>query len=178
MAIVLVGFMGSGKTSVGQVLAEELALPWIDLDEKFTEKFNMQISYFFEKFGEGVFREKEGQLLAKEIGKEVVLSTGGGVVICESNRKILKKSLRCVYLSTPFSVIVQRIKTDSCTIRPLATRLSQKNNSVKNLENLYQERTIWYEEVADLIVETEGKTPMDIAKEILLKLKKDKEVIN
>lgn len=176
MTIVLVGFMGSGKTSVGQILAKKLDLPWIDLDKKFTEKFNMQIADFFEEFGESVFREKETQLLAREIGKEIVLSTGGGIVVCKSNRKILKKSLKCVYLSTPFSVIIQRIKADPYTIRPLAIRLSQKNNniddSIQDLKYLYQERKIWYEEVADFIVETEEKTPMDIAKEILLKLRK------
>ncbi|MDR0691312.1 MAG: shikimate kinase [Streptococcaceae bacterium] len=168
MAIVLVGFMGSGKTSVGRILARFLDMPWVDLDKKIEKEIGMPIHKLFKKFGEDAFRVKESQLLLKELKKDVVLSTGGGVVIRENNRRtIIKKSEYCIYLTSSFHVLMRRIRKNKKNIRPLAT-----NNSYKDLEKLFEERKVLYKEVATIVVQANKSSPAIVAKEIMQRMEK------
>ncbi|MDR1521245.1 MAG: shikimate kinase [Streptococcaceae bacterium] len=163
MAIILVGFMASGKTSVGQILAKFLNLPWIDLDKKIEKDIGMPIHKFFEEFGEDSFRVKESQLLFEELKKDIVLSTGGGVVIRKKNRKaIIKKSNCRIYLASSFSVLIKRIRQNKKNIRPLAI-----NSSYKELKKLFEERKIWYKEIATLTIQTAKQSSTIVAKEIM-----------
>ncbi|MDR1012866.1 MAG: shikimate kinase [Lactobacillales bacterium] len=164
MAIALVGFMGSGKTTVGQILAKFLNIPWIDLDQKIEEEVGMPIHKFLTKFNENVFRAKESQLLLKNLKKEIVLSTGGGVVIKECNRKALKKESQCcICLTASFPVLIKRIRQNKENIRPLAA---------KSVKKLFAERKSWYKEVATLTIQTDEKSPTSVAKEIIQRMKK------
>jgi shikimate kinase len=168
MAIVLVGFMGSGKTTVGKILAKSLNLPWIDLDKKIEKEICMPAHKFFVRFGEDAFRAKESQLLLEELKEDIVLSTGGGVVIRKDNREaIIKESNCCIYLTSSFPALIKRIRQNKKKIRPLAI-----NNSDKDLEKLFKKRKIWYKEVATLIVQTNKSSPVITAKEIVRRMEK------
>ena len=92
MNIFLIGMMGSGKSSVGSSLAKYLTNTFYDLDREVEKKFNLSIKDIFTEYGEDLFRKEEGNLL-KEFnhGSDLIISTGGGIVICKKNREILKQ---------------------------------------------------------------------------------------
>jgi shikimate kinase len=168
MAIVLVGFMGSGKTTIGKILAKFLNLPWIDLDKEIKKEIDMPIYDFFAKFGEDAFREKESQLLLKELKRNVVLSTGGGIVMKKDNRQaIIKESQCCIYLTSSFPSLIRRIRKNKKNIRPLAI-----NSSYQDLKKIFEERKILYKEVATLTVRTNKPSPVFVVKEIIQRMKK------
>jgi shikimate kinase len=167
MAIVLVGFMGSGKTTIGKILAKYLNLPWVDLDKEIEKEIGMPIYDFFAKFGEDAFRKKESQLLLKELKRNVVLSTGGGIVMKKGNRQAIKESQCCIYLTSPFPSLIRRIRKNKKNIRPLAI-----NNSYQDLKKIFEERKILYKEVATLTVRTNKPSPSFVVKEIMQRMKK------
>jgi len=161
MTIILVGFMGAGKTTIANSLAKILNLQGIDLDAEIIKEVGMSINLFFAKFGESAFRKKETLALLANLRREIVLATGGGIITRSYNRSVLKKQL-CIYLKAKFSTLVQRIDSDSANLRPLANR--------NNLQKIFDERQAYYEEVASLVIRTDGKTPDEISQEIINKL--------
>lgn len=157
MARVLVGFMGSGKSTIAGLLDPN----FIDMDAVLTEKIGMPIADFFAQKGEVAFRELEAETLVQLLEIDQVLSTGGGVVISEANRVLLAKHADVVYLKADFDTLYDRMTADSTNQRPLFL-----NNSRADLEAIFQTRQSWYEEVASQIVEVAGKTPAEIMEEI------------
>ncbi len=163
--LILIGFMGAGKTTIGKLLAKTTDLPFIDLDERLEKELEMSINDYFVTFGEPKFRTKESQLLARLSQTSGIVATGGGIVTNPQNRLLLKEA-HVVYLKTDIDESIQRLKEDTQNVRPLFIEKTEVQ-----LRDLYLLRRPWYEESAQIHIETTGKTPHEIVKEILAKEK-------
>lgn len=161
--IVLMGFMGAGKTTVGKRLAERISCEFIDTDELIEKEQGKKISDIFAKEGEQAFRNMETGLLRRlqEREDDFVLSIGGGMPMREENRVLLRKLGKVVYLNTSKEEIVKRVSGD--TSRPLL----QGGELEEKVSALMNEREGIYQETAHMEVVTNGKEPEKIAEEIL-----------
>lgn len=157
MARIIIGFMGSGKSTISSLLDKD----YVDMDALITERIGMSIADFFEKEGEAKFREIESQVLAELVNSEHVISTGGGVVLNPINRDILAKNGETIYLKADFDTLYDRIKNDTKNVRPLFI-----NNSKEAFKAIFDGRREMYESAANRIIEVAGKTPEEIVEEI------------
>ena len=159
--ILLIGPMGSGKTSVARLLANNLDKKFLDTDEEIMKKTGVDITYIFDMEGEEGFRKRE-YLALKECltDNNTVLSTGGGIVLSKENRNLLKDRGTVVYLQTSISSQVER--TASSNNRPLL----QKKDPEEILEKLMLTRGHLYEEIADITIMTDNKSLQEMSKEI------------
>ena len=157
MAKVLLGFMGSGKTTI----ARKLDSDFVDMDSLLEERLGMSIARFFEEKGEVAFRQVEEEVLADLLKTDKVISTGGGIVISPRNRDLLKQNPENIYLKADFETLYQRISADKDNQRPLFL-----NNSKEDLAAIFNERQIWYEEVASQIVDVSRLSPEEIIEEL------------
>lgn len=162
MTLVLIGFMGAGKTTVGNVLANKTATKQIDLDQCIVEKIGMPISEYFDKHGEESFRELETAMLKDFLNTPGILSPGGGVILKEENQALLKEQATVVYLQTDLDELLRRIEQDTTNYRPLL-----HNKTIEEVKDIFLPRIPIYEEIADHIVDTTNKTPEEIADVIL-----------
>lgn len=161
--VILIGFMGSGKSTVGFRLSYKLKKCLIDTDKLIEEREKMSISEMFATKGESYFRQKETECLNSlfhELGSRVI-SLGGGTPIREENREIIKKLGKVIYLQASPDTIYQRVKHD--TSRPLL----QCENPKGRIEALLAERNPIYEGVADIIIHVDGKEMKDVVQEIV-----------
>ncbi|MCX7820243.1 MAG: shikimate kinase [Brevinematales bacterium] len=149
MNIYLIGFRGSGKTTLGKILAKELHREFVDIDRLIEEKEREKISQIFNKKGEEYFRKIES-LILKEISVKdnQVVSTGGGIVISEENRKIIKETGITIYLTTDIETTHKRIQFDKN--RPQLTDKSP----LEEIKFLIEKRRPYYEELADYTIDT------------------------
>ncbi|MBN2797020.1 MAG: shikimate kinase [Clostridia bacterium] len=160
--LVLVGMMGSGKSTVGYGLGEKLNLTYFDTDAKIEAITKMSISEIFKEKGETYFRQLETNLL-KEINQDqIILSTGGGMVLLEENRILLKKIGTVIYLKGSEETLYQRLISQT-EKRPLLDLKSLSNQ----ISDLLNQRNRLYETTADFTVEINGKTPSEIIDEIV-----------
>lgn len=157
MAVVLIGFMGAGKSTIARALNKE---NFIDLDQAIEQEIGMPIIQFFQEYGEAKFRQIERETLEVAVLSGFNVATGGGIVQLVENRDCLKKLKNVVYLKADFETLYERILTDQKNKRPLATQ------PVQDVEQLFMQREKFYEEVADIIIETKDKKPEEIIKEI------------
>ncbi|HKL48407.1 MAG TPA: shikimate kinase [Desulfuromonadales bacterium] len=163
-AIVLIGFMGSGKTTVGRELARRLQIPFVDLDSVIIEQAGMTIPEIFAREGEEGFRHRETQALESLYAVEgSVVATGGGVVTVEENWPLMRDLGPVVYLHARLHTALQRIGEGEG--RPLANGMGRETR----LGTLLELRKPLYER-ADLIVDTDGLTPSAVARTIIDKL--------
>ena len=162
--IYLIGFMGAGKTSVGMVLAKKLRLEFRDLDELIEAECGKTISRIFSEHGEAFFRDLESKKLQSvSQNRGQIVATGGGIVLRESNWKIMKEGGITVYLKASTDVLWSRIKDD--TSRPLL----QVEKPFEKARELLSMRIRLYEE-ADLIIDTENKSPDNVADHIIRRI--------
>lgn len=163
MNIILIGFMGAGKTTVGNVIAERLNQPLFDTDQLIEQQAGMSISKIFEVYGENEFRRLETEILKGNLStnKDWILSVGGGLPLKEENRLLLKKMGTIVYLRVESNTILERLKGDKS--RPLL----QGGDVKQKVESLLKQRGSIYEEGANIVIDVDGKTPEDIGQEIL-----------
>lgn len=160
-SIILVGPMGAGKTTIGKLLAQELALSFKDVDHLIVEKSGVSIPWIFDVEGEQGFRKREHQVLQDVLNEDVaVIATGGGIVMLPENRELLKRHGNVVFLYAPVELQYQRTAKDKN--RPLL----QNDNPKQILTDLMKVREPWYREVADLTVETGKLRPKNIVKMI------------
>jgi shikimate kinase len=153
MAKVLLGFMGAGKSTIARGLDPD----YIDMDALIEEHLGMSIADFFAEKGEVAFR----QVLADLLKTDRVVSTGGGVVISQRNRDLLKTNPDNIYLKADFETLYQRIAADKDNQRPLFL-----NNSKEELAAIFHERQAWYEEVASWVLDVTKLSPEEITEEL------------
>ncbi len=160
--IVLMGFMGAGKTTVGRELAKSLNVEFIDTDERIEREQGRKISDIFAEDGENAFRNMETELLKRlqESDEEFVLSIGGGMPVREENRKLLRSIGEVIYLKTSKEEILRRVSGD--TNRPLL----QGGALEEKVERLMKARVHIYVETSHRSVVTDGKTVKKIIEEI------------
>lgn len=161
--IILVGFMATGKTTLGKLLANTLEFNFIDTDRSIEKKEGATISDIFNLKGEAYFREKESEILDSFISlKNTIISTGGGMIISVDNRKKLRNIGKVIYLESKPNWILTNLKR-SKTTRPL---LNEKDPINKIIE-LLNKRKKYYEDVADVIVSVDEKSPNEIINNII-----------
>ncbi len=157
MAKVLLGFMGAGKSTIARGLDPN----YLDMDALIEKRLGMSIADFFAEKGEEAFRQIESEVLADLLETNQVVSTGGGVVISERNRDLLKTNPENIYLKADFETLYQRISADKDNQRPLFL-----NNSKEELAAVFQERQAWYEEVASRVLDVTKLSPEEIIEEL------------
>ena len=166
MNLILCGMMGSGKTTVGRLLAKSLQWEWADTDEYIVSRYG-DISEIFEKKGVSHFRELETEAVKALTQKDrLVISTGGGVVLKAENISLLKSKGTILYLRAKKETLAARLQGDNA--RPL---LKTEESLDEKLGRLLQERKEIYEGIADIILDVEEKTPQQIVEEILAGIK-------
>ena len=160
--IFLIGFMGAGKSTIAKVLKEKLNVPLCEMDEMIAEQQKMAISDIFAQYGETHFRDLETQLV-KDISEKdgVIVSCGGGAVLRQKNTQMMKESGRIVLLTATPETVYQRVKNS--TDRPLLNG----HMNVEYIASLMEKRRALYAGACDISVSTDGKTPEQIAMEIL-----------
>ena len=162
MNIFIVGPMGSGKSTVGKIISNELFLNFFDTDDEIESRTGASIDWIFDLEGEEGFRKRESSILEEMVKQNsIVLSTGGGIILSDSNREMLSSRGTVFYLSTPISVQLERTSKDKD--RPLL-----KNGDPEEiLTRLQKERKDLYESVSDHVIETENKSSQEVASEII-----------
>ena len=159
--IILIGPMGSGKTSTGKMLAKEMGYAFADTDEEVTKRTGVSIAYIFDVEGEEGFRKRECLALKKCLNdNNMILSTGGGIVLSKENRDLLQDRGTVVYLQTSIRTQVKR--TASTNNRPLL----QNKDPEETLKKLMLTRAPLYEEIADITITTDNKSLQEMSKEI------------
>ena len=165
--LVLIGFMGSGKSSVGRELARRWGYRFIDTDAMIRHKYDLSIPDIFAKFGEPFFREAEYQALVRLQGiGSTVIATGGGIVTQPRNLPLLRTLGPVVWLSADETTIIDRV--GKSTHRPMLNQANPEESVTK----LLAERAPLYRKAADLLIETSGLTHREVADRIVLGLDK------
>ena len=164
--IILTGFMGAGKTTVGQILARSCGFEFVDLDELIVTSRGKAIKEIFADEGEEAFRnfETETLLSLQDVSRRVI-ATGGGIILRQENRRLLKKMGVVVYLRASFETLVKRVSKSKQ--RPLA----DLSNGTERLQSLLESRKSLYEQ-ADIVVDTDNSDGSKVANYILERLGK------
>ena len=162
--VFLTGFMGAGKSTVGRLLADLLECSFVDLDEMIEQRENRTIPEIFAADGEDCFRDYETEIL-KELPPfpGTIYATGGGLVVRDENRRQMQRLGQIVYLKTDWQTLKQRLQQSK--VRPLV-------NSVRDwdsVKNLLDQRQSYYEH-ADIIIDTDNLTPLQVAHKIATEL--------
>jgi len=162
---ILVGLMGSGKSSIGRRLAAHLETGMVDLDHYIVEKAGRSIPEIFAELGEDAFRDMESEALREVLSKPAVIATGGGVVMREANRVLLKSHPPVIWLKCSPESLAKRIDGDSN--RPLIAA----GDTLKKLQELAEIRYPLYEACSDLILQRDHMKRSEAADAIVLFLK-------
>ena len=163
MIFYLIGMMGSGKSSVGKLLANKLQFSIIDIDKEIEKNEKLSIKEIFEKKGENYFREIESKYLLRK-RKLTVVSCGGGIILNKKNREFLKTSGYTIYLKSSIPTLEKRLLNKNS--RPLL------NND--NLKNIYNKRKKLYTSTANTTVVTDRRSVKEVCELIIKKLKIEK----
>ena len=157
MAKVLLGFMGLANRLLQEAWTQIISI----MDALIEKRLGVSIAEFFAEKGEEAFRQIESEVLADLLQRDQVVSTGGGVVISQRNRDLLKTNTDNIYLKADFETLYQRIAADKDNQRPLFL-----NNSKEELAAIFQERQAWYEEVSSRVLDVTKLSPEEIIEEL------------
>lgn len=168
--IILIGFMGAGKTTVGKLLADALAMPFIDSDEWIMQQEQMSVTGIFETKGEAYFRGCERAFCLQLANvKPAIVSVGGGLPCYEDNIMILNKIGLVIYINTSLLTLTNRLKNDREN-RPLLRHMKD-DELFRYAEDLIAKRKVFYK-MAQLIVPNETNKPNDVVEKIKKELEK------
>lgn len=168
--VVLIGFMGTGKSAIGRSVAKILNYQFVDTDQMVEEVTGLTINKIFRKFGEIRFRSEEALVINKLVGKEnLVIATGGGMVLNEQNVEKLKKLGVLVLLTAKPEVILERVSRKNT--RPLLA----KGKTLDSIKSLIAEREESYHRSADITIDTSGRDIEESA-QLIVKLVKEKRI--
>ena len=161
--IVLVGPMGCGKTTVGRQLANKLNQDFFDTDHEIINKTGVSIDHIFDIEGEEGFRQRESQILESLCDmNNIVLATGGGVILLEQNREVLRSAGVVVYLSSSIEQLLRR--TAKSKTRPLLENSLDRKKTITEIVNA---RDKYYREVATIVIDTTGKKMNEVIDAIM-----------
>lgn len=161
--IVLVGMPGSGKTTVGQIVADHLSWQHLDTDALVQAATGRPVTEIFAVFGEEVFRGHERQAIGEALSRsEVVVSAGGGAVVDASSRQLLHESAPVVWLRADPTTLATHLSGEEARTRPLLGE-----DPTATLRRLAGERAGWYHEVAGVVVDVDGLTALEVAEKVL-----------
>lgn len=162
--IAMIGFMGTGKTTVSACLKDMLAMDVVEMDELIVQQEKMSINDIFAKYGEEYFRNCESNTIIELQNRtQTVISCGGGAVLRPANVENLKKHSRIVLLTASPETILERLKDSDD--RPILNG----NKNVPFITSLMEKRRAAYEAAADVIVNTDGKSVVEVCEEIITK---------
>ena len=168
--IVLIGFMGAGKSTISDFLKTVFAMEIVEMDQIIAERQGMSISDIFETYGEEYFRDLETNLLIEMQSRtNVVISCGGGVPMRERNVVEMKKNGRVVLLTAKPETILERVKDNHD--RPLL----EGNKTVPYIAQLMEKRREKYEAAADIVINTDNKSVLQICEELVQRLQESEE---
>ena len=175
----LTGFMASGKSTIGPIVANALGWNFFDLDKEIEKRENKKINKIFEEDGEDYFRRKETKIL-KEIsnGEKLIISLGGGTLIVKENREFIKKNGKLIFLRSSPEVAYRRLKhkRDRPILLADNNEEADENVVIERIESLMEERMKYYQK-ADYIIDTDKEsigTTVDKISRIIIKLSKKK----
>ncbi len=156
---------GAGKTTVGKLLARQLDLPFVDADQEIERRLGVSIRDYFAAHGEPAFRDVEEQVIADlASGEPMVLATGGGAVLRETNREVLHRQCTVVYLRSTPEELFRRLRHDRQ--RPLL----QVDDPLRKLRELFRDRDPLYRRTAHFVIETGRPSVQGLANMILMQL--------
>ena len=167
MIFYLIGMMGSGKSSVGKLLANKLQFSIIDIDKEIEKNEKLSIKEIFEEKGENYFREIESKYLLRKRNSAVV-SCGGGIVLNKKNREFLKTSGYTIYLKSSIPTLEKRLLNKNS--RPLLNNANLK----KTLTKIYNKRKTLYISAANATIITDRRSVKEVCELIIKKLKIEK----
>lgn len=168
--IILIGFMGAGKSTIAECLGQSLGWEVVELDDLIARREGMEIPEIFRLRGEEYFRERESALLAEQLARPgIILSCGGGTPMRPSNVAEMKKKGRVVFLSASPQTVYERVRHSHD--RPLL----EGNKNVAYIGELMAQRRETYEAAADIRIETDNKGKQEICEELLRRLREFEE---
>lgn len=164
--IFLIGFMGVGKSTISATLHDIFAMDVVEMDQEISQKNNMSISEIFDVYGEEYFRNEETNLLREaRNSKNQIISCGGGVPMRDVNVAEMKKSGKVILLTATPETILKRVETSHD--RPLL----ENNKTVEYISELMEKRREKYEAAADIVINTDGKSALEICEDIIASAK-------
>ncbi|MDO5455473.1 MAG: shikimate kinase [Eubacteriales bacterium] len=163
--IFLIGFMGAGKTTIAKALSQKLEMNSVEMDQLIVEKQKMSVSEIFDEYGEQYYRNLESNCLIELRNRsQTVVSCGGGIVLRDENREIMRDNGRVVLLTARPDTILERVKDSD--ERPILNN----NMNVEFISGLMEKRRARYQAAADITIETDDKTITQICDEIISSL--------
>lgn len=163
MILVLIGYRGTGKTVVGELLAKRLQMPCISIDEEIVRRAGRPIKEIVDQLGWPAFRDMESELVREFSGRDdIIVDTGGGVIEREENIAVMKGNACIFWLKASVDTIVSRIQ--DCTERP---SLTVGKTFTEEVAEVLERRDPKYEAAADYVIDTEVLTPEQIADQIV-----------
>jgi shikimate kinase len=164
--IFLVGMMGAGKTTIGKALAQRLRREFVDTDRILVERTGVPVATVFEIEGEEGFRRRESGVVAElALGEDCVVATGGGVVLMEQNRRVMRNSGTVIYLRARLESLWERTRHD--VTRPLLSTADPRGT----LARLLEERDPLYQDAAHLVVDTGSQSASTLVSRVVAALR-------